>query len=106
VRVTGPVNRLPPEDSERYWAARPRGHRIAAWASPQSQAMDAAALEARLAAVQARFADADPPLPEFWGGYVVGLAELELWQGRPDRLHDRVRYRGVAGGWAIERLAP
>jgi len=106
VRVTGPVSLLPRQDSERYWAARPRGHRVAAWASPQSQSVDAAELEARLASVQARFADADPPLPEFWGGYVVGLAELELWQGQPDRLHDRVRYRGAAGGWEIQRLAP
>jgi pyridoxamine 5'-phosphate oxidase len=107
VRVTGPVTRLPREDSERYWAARPRGHRVAAWASPQSQAVEAAELDARLASVEARFAEADPPLPDFWGGYVVGLAELELWQGRPDRLHDRVRYRPAgAGGWERERLAP
>ena len=107
VRVTGPVAVLPATDSDRYWAARPRGHRLGAWASPQSREIDAGDLEARLAATQARFAGVDPPLPEFWGGYVVGLGVLELWQGRPDRLHDRVRYRrDASGGWERTRLAP
>ena len=106
VRVVGPVERVPDAEAVRYWVTRPRAHRIGAWASPQSRPIDADALDARLAEIEARFARADPPLPEFWGGYVVGVDELECWQGRPDRLHDRVRYRRVAGEWVRERLAP
>jgi pyridoxamine 5'-phosphate oxidase len=107
VRVAGRVARLPEEDAVRYWATRPRGHRIGAWASPQSRRIDADALVARLAEVEARFTGEEPPLPPFWGGYVVGVDELECWQGRPDRLHDRVLYRrGPAGDWLRERLAP
>jgi pyridoxamine 5'-phosphate oxidase len=106
VRVIGPVERLADEEAARYWATRPRGHRIGAWASPQSRAIDGDDLDARLAEVDARFAGQDPPLPPFWGGYVVGVEELECWQGRPDRLHDRVRYRRGATEWQRERLAP
>jgi len=108
VRVTGPVARLSADEATPYWDQRPRGHRLSAWASPQSDTVDADALAARLAAVEARFDTEDPPLPPFWGGYVVGVATLELWQGRKDRLHDRVRYRpgDGAGMWIRERLAP
>lgn len=115
VRVAGPVHRLDDAESARYWESRPRGHRISAWASPQSTVVDLAELRARVDATVARFADAEPPLPPFWGGFVVGVEELECWQGRPDRLHDRVRYRrapaddgpeGPDGGWLRERLAP
>jgi pyridoxamine 5'-phosphate oxidase len=109
VRVIGPVQRLTDADAEAYWATRPRGHRIGAWASPQSQVVDAATLAARLADAQDRFADTEPPLPPFWGGYVVGVDEMEFWQGRPDRLHDRVRYLrklGAPAVWAREQLAP
>ena len=78
-----------------------------AWASPQSRPVSAAELDARLAAVGARFAGSDPPLPPFWGGYMVGIEKLELWQGRTDRLHDRVVYRRAADGtFTRERLAP
>ena len=107
VRVVGPVARLGDDDAARYWATRPRGHRIGAWASPQSSAVDASALDARLAEVEARFEGTEPPLPPFWGGYVVEVDELELWQGRPDRLHDRVVYRrGATGTFTREQLAP
>jgi pyridoxamine 5'-phosphate oxidase len=107
VRVTGPVARLAVADAARYWATRPRGHRLAAWASPQSRVIDASALDARMDETEARFAGAEPPLPPFWGGYVVGVEELECWQGRPNRLHERVRYRrGRDGGWEREQLAP
>lgn len=107
VRVSGPVSELPHADAERYWATRPLGHRIGAWASPQSRVIDARDLDARLAEIETRFADTDPPLPPFWGGYVVAVDELECWQGRANRLHDRVRYRKDArGNWRRERLAP
>lgn len=108
VRVVGAVSRLPRDDEERYWASRPLGHRLSAWASPQSRVVTADELDAEVQVVTARFGDADPPLPPFWGGYVVAVDELELWQGRPDRLHDRVRYRraDAATGWVRERLAP
>ncbi len=106
VRVVGPVTRLPDADAQRYWESRPRGHRLGAWASPQSSTIERDALDARLADVEARFADTDPPLPGFWGGYVVAVDELEVWQGRPDRLHDRVRYRRSDGAWIREQLAP
>jgi pyridoxamine 5'-phosphate oxidase len=107
VRVVGPVSRLGDGETERYWAARPRGHRVGAWASPQSHPIDADALDARLAEIETRFAGQDPPLPAFWGGYVVGVDELELWQGRTDRLHDRVVYRRASDGtFTREQLAP
>lgn len=106
VRVIGPVARLSRADDDAYWATRPAGHRVSAWASPQSRAIDTAALDERFAAAEARFAETDPPLPEFWGGYVVAVDELELWQGRADRRHDRVRYRRAGAHFERERLAP
>jgi len=107
VRVVGAVSRVALDEATRYWDDRPRGHRISAWASPQSDVVDLATLEARVAEVEARFAHEDPPLPPFWGGFRVAVDELELWQGRTDRLHDRVRYRrDGSGGWVRERLAP
>jgi pyridoxamine 5'-phosphate oxidase len=107
VRVVGGVSRVALDEATRYWDQRPRGHRISAWASPQSDVVDLADLEARVAEIEARFAHEDPPLPPFWGGFRVAVDELELWQGRQDRLHDRVRYRADgSGGWIRERLAP
>jgi pyridoxamine 5'-phosphate oxidase len=108
-RVVGPVSLVDRDEATRYWETRPRGHRIGAWASPQSQVVDdRAALDRRVADIEARFEADDPPLPPFWGGYRVGVDELEFWQGRENRLHDRLRYRRAqsGGAWIIERLAP
>ena len=108
VRVTGRAERLPQAESDAYFASRPRGSRIGAWASPQSEVIpDRSSLDAGVAEVEARFAGVeDVPRPPHWGGILVVPERLEFWQGRPSRLHDRLRYRRADGAWAIERLAP
>jgi pyridoxamine 5'-phosphate oxidase len=107
VRVHGTVTRMTPEESVAYWANRPLASRLSAWASRQSQPVaDRAVLEATVAEVAERFGDEDVPLPPFWGGYLVEPDEIELWQHRDDRLHDRLRYRRDGGAWAMERLQP
>jgi pyridoxamine 5'-phosphate oxidase len=106
VRATGRVSRLSSEESLAYWRNRPLGSRLSALISPQSDVVvDRAELEAAYDEAAARFGD-DPPLPEFWGGYVVTPDEVELWEGQPNRLHDRVRYRRGGDAWVRERLAP
>jgi pyridoxamine 5'-phosphate oxidase len=110
VLVTGTADRVPDDEVEIYWHTRPRGSRIGAWASPQSQVIaDRAALERSAAEVEARFAGTDHlPLPPFWGAWRVVPDSIELWCGRDDRLHDRLRWRRDAPGqpWIRERLAP
>ena len=106
VRVAGPVTRLSRDESLAYWRNRPLGSRLSALISPQSEVVaDRAELEAAYEDAAARYGD-DPPLPDTWGGFLVAPAEVELWEGRPNRLHDRVRYRRVENRWHMERLAP
>lgn len=108
VIVTGQVARVSRAETERYFASRPRGSQLGAWASPQSQVLpNRGPLEAALAAAAARWPDGtDIPAPEHWGGLRVAPDAVEFWQGRPDRVHDRLRYRRTDTGWTIERLAP
>ncbi|HEX2904125.1 MAG TPA: pyridoxamine 5'-phosphate oxidase [Jatrophihabitans sp.] len=112
VRLRGPVERVSRAETETYFAGRPRGSQLAAWASAQSQVLQSREeLEQALAEVQRRFgaADDDPPIPPppRWGGYRVRPVAVEFWQGREFRLHDRLRYRlADSGHWLVERLAP
>ena len=107
VTVTGTAEHTTDEESDAYFASRPRGSRIGAWASAQSDVLaDRAELEARVAEVEARFPGDHVPRPPFWGGYRIVPETVELWQGRPSRLHDRLRYRDDGGRWIVERLAP
>ncbi len=107
VRVEGTVTRTSAAESEEYFATRPLDSRLSAWASPQSEVLpERRTLEARLEQVRRQFPGERVPCPEFWGGYRLRPESLEFWQGRPGRLHDRIRYRWERGGWVIERLAP
>jgi pyridoxamine 5'-phosphate oxidase len=108
VRISGPVTRVSREHTEAYWATRPRGSQLGAWASPQSSVIGSRAeLEQRYADAEERFGSGDIPAPPHWGGYLIHATTVEFWQGRPDRLHDRLRYTHVEGGrWKLERLAP
>jgi pyridoxamine 5'-phosphate oxidase len=107
VRVTGSVSRVAVAESEAYYRSRPLGARLGAWASHQSTVIASRdELETRLRDVSARFVEGDVPLPPHWGGFRVAPDEIEFWQGRPDRLHDRLRYQREQSGWSMSRLSP
>ena len=108
VRATGNVERVDDAEADAYWFARPRASRVSAWASAQSETVATRAeLEARVEQIQLRFADGEVSRPAGWGGFRVVPAEVEFWQHRDDRLHDRLRYtRSGVGTWHVDRLQP
>jgi pyridoxamine 5'-phosphate oxidase len=107
VRVRGTITAVAPAESDAYFASRPRGSQIGAWASPQSQAIaDRQALERLVEERTREFEGIEVPRPNFWGGWVLRPQSMEFWQGRPSRLHDRFRYERTSSGWTITRLAP
>jgi pyridoxamine 5'-phosphate oxidase len=107
VRIDGRVERVDAPESDAYFARRPRGHRLSAWASPQSAVvLGRADLDRRFAEQDARFIDGEVPRPPYWGGYRVVPESFEFWQGRRNRVHDRIVYVRTETGWRIERIAP
>ena len=106
VRIEGAAAQVPEADSDRYFARRPLGARLSAWASAQSEPVPSRQhLEERMAEMKRRYGDA-PPRPPHWGGFRVAPRAIEFWQGRADRLHDRLLYLRNAAGWTLQRLAP
>lgn len=107
VRIEGRIARLDVAASAEYFHSRPRGSQIGAWSSQQSRVVDSrATLDARLTENEQRFASGEVPLPPFWGGYALTPETIEFWQGRDNRMHDRLRFRRSGGGWTLERLEP
>src|SRR3954447_611750 len=108
VTVSGTIERLSDEESDAYFATRPRGHQVGAAASPQSEVVpDRATLDDAVRAVEARYPEGtDIPRPAHWGGFRLQPEMVEFWEGREDRLHDRLRYQRTPDGWAVVRLAP
>jgi len=108
VCAAGEISKLPQSESEDYFRTRPRGSRIAAWASKQSEVLpDRDALEKTWNQLEAQYPGEQIPMPPYWGGYVLTPTRVEFWQGRPNRLHDRIRYtKSSDNTWLIERLSP
>ena len=108
VRINGQVEKIPGNESDQYFASRPRGSQVSAWASPQSQFIDnREVIEKNLERYREQFGEKEIPRPVHWGGYNVKPSVIEFWQGRPNRLHDRIQYRLLENKeWRVERLAP
>jgi pyridoxamine 5'-phosphate oxidase len=107
VRVEGRASRIPEEESDAYFMSRPRGSRLAAWASEQSRPVESRSiLEERVRTLEAEYEGREVPRPPFWGGYRVEPEVIEFWQGRENRLHDRLVYRRSGEAWKMERLQP
>jgi pyridoxamine 5'-phosphate oxidase len=107
VRIEGRARRISDEESDTYFLSRPRGSRLGAWASEQSRPVEGrSVLEERVRELESEYEGREIPRPPFWGGYRVEPEVIEFWQGRENRLHDRLVYRRDGGGWKIERLQP
>jgi pyridoxamine 5'-phosphate oxidase len=108
VHLRGPAEQVSPQETAAYWATRPRGSQLGAWASAQSTVVpDRRTLDDALAATARRFADQDVPVPPHWGGWRISPERVEFWQGRADRMHDRLRFERTADlAWIVQRLAP
>ena len=107
VRITGSVERITEAESYAYFSTRERGSRIGAWASKQSQPLlDRRELQRRVSETRDSFTDKDIPLPPFWGGYRIRPEVIEFWQGKADRLHDRLVFTRIGRDWSTERLYP
>jgi pyridoxamine 5'-phosphate oxidase len=107
VRIHGKVEKISAAESDSYFESRPIGSRLGAWASPQSEPIESRAwLEKKHLEFREKFSNGSVPRPANWGGYKLTPATIEFWQGRPNRLHDRIQYRASEQGWSIVRLAP
>jgi pyridoxamine 5'-phosphate oxidase len=108
VTVRGEVEKVDVKETAEYWASRPRGSQLGAWSSPQSRVVEGRrSLENALRSIERRFADVDQiPAPPHWGGWRIRPDVVEFWQGRADRMHDRLRYVHTDDGWHVERVAP
>jgi pyridoxamine 5'-phosphate oxidase len=106
VRIRGIVERLSAEDSDAYFASRPRDSQIAAAVSPQSRPIEREVLDRRYVELELDLGESSPDRPEHWGGYLLRPEAIEFWQGRDSRMHDRFRYTRRDGSWSVERLAP
>lgn len=107
VRVEGSVTQLSDDESDAYFESRPRGHRLSAWASEQSEPVEArSVLDERMHHFDERFEGEEVPRPHSWGGYLIAPARVEFWQGRPNRMHDRILYERAGRVWTMTRLQP